>query len=93
MSDDKISFSVGEINLITSLLTHAYQSWTEMLEEDDFPEGHTREDCEAILEIIVETLEKFLIILEEVSDDDDDDESEENEENVPNNIIKFPFKK
>lgn len=92
MSDDKISFSVGEINLITSLLTHAYQSWTEMLEEDDFPEGHTREDCEAILEIIVETLEKFLIILEEVSDNDDS-ESEEIQENIPNNIIKFPFKK
>lgn len=89
MSDDNISFSAGEINLITSLLTQAYQSWTDMIEDDDYPDEYSKEDCEAILEVITETLEKFLVISDEILDNEEIEDSED----FPNNVIKFPSKK
>ncbi len=93
MNDDSdISFSKGEINLITSLLTHAYLSWLKMLEDDSYPEDHTREDCEDLVEIILETLRKFSIINESISGDDEDDE-DSYDEDFPNNVINFPIKK
>lgn len=88
MSDENISFSLGEINLITSLLTHAYTSWDEILKTGKYPENHSREDCQFIFDMIVETLEKFITILDEISDDEEDEK-----EQVPDNVIIFPIKK
>ena len=99
MNEENISFSAAEVNLIASLLSHAYHSWNEILEKRELPEDHTIEDCEAIVAIISEALEKFIIISEDISkiiiseDISKEEDETEVEGDIPNNVIKFPNKK
>ncbi len=85
MSDPKY-FTKFEMDLIHGSLDFTLNNWISWLAKDDLPGGWSLRDAEAVIETLEGLIKKF----HTVSAPPWDEEEIEDEE-LPNNVLHFPF--
>ena len=80
-------FTKFEVELIHGSLDFTLNNWISWLAKDDLPGGWSPRDAEAVIETLEGLIKKF----HAVSAPPWDEEEEIEDEELPNNVLHFPF--